>query len=50
MTEEKKARYVGDVEVILEMVTHPEHFCHICHKRNGVCMHTGGRGEEEVSE
>ena len=47
MSEEKKPRYVRDAEVMLELLTHPERFCPICHKRNGVCVHTGGRGKEE---
>lgn len=29
-----------DAEVMLETIQHPERFCQICGKRNGICIHT----------
>ena len=31
------------VDITMEMIEHPEHFCPVCHKRIGVCKHTKER-------
>jgi len=38
-----RCRLEEDAKILLEAIEHPERFCPICHKRVGVCKHTGGR-------